>query len=438
MANWNDDVINGNCFDADAWNDMSTCIRNKPYDYLIFQASGINYALNGATGNIDSENVDAAIVFQYCVSQLSTGGLIFVKRGDYSVTHLDLVSSDRLTIEGEGYGTFIHFPAAGAVDKLIDFSDYSSYCKLKNLRLSANGRAGFIIYSFGKYSYLEVDGCFFTDLGNQIGLAMGRGAFLDFHDNMILANNANKVGKDCAAIYTDYMIIKNNIFYQNAGSGDLLTAAQMNSAVISGNVFRNTTGVVNSGMFLEVNLGNTNDIIISNNTLDKASLVVRSLHDNAKRAERIIIANNILRNGGDLDLRILTADGTDLGDIEDLIVSGNMLDSGDFLIQGMKDVKITDNFFGGAVTITAPNENLQWRNNEGYISENGGAAAGIVDGGTIAHGLAVTPTYVQLTPSIAGEMASATAIGAANITVAIKTHAGGAGTSQVIYWRAWI
>jgi hypothetical protein len=65
-----------------------------------------------------------------------------------------------------------------------------------------------------------------------------------------------------------------------------------------------------------------------------------------------------------------------------------------------------------------------------------GVALSVSDGGTIAHGLSTTPTWVTCTPSVAGEFVSVTAIGAANFTVAIKAHNGAPGTTQTIYWRA--
>lgn len=98
----------------------------------------------------------------------------------------------------------------------------------------------------------------------------------------------------------------------------------------------------------------------------------------------------------------------------------------------------------GTITYGATNQDtrfLNTRNNAGTLItdyENRGAAAGVADGGTIAHGLTTTPTVVLVTPTVAGEMASVTAVGAANFTVAIKTHAGAAGTNQTIYWRAWV
>lgn len=98
----------------------------------------------------------------------------------------------------------------------------------------------------------------------------------------------------------------------------------------------------------------------------------------------------------------------------------------------------------GTITYGATNQDTRFvntRNNAGTLItdyENRGAAAGVADGGTIAHGLTTTPTVVLVTPTVAGEMASVTAVGAANFTVAIKTHAGAAGTNQTIYWRAWV
>lgn len=61
--------------------------------------------------------------------------------------------------------------------------------------------------------------------------------------------------------------------------------------------------------------------------------------------------------------------------------------------------------------------------------------ASVADGGTIAHGLGSTPSVVIVTGSVAGQIITATA-GAANITVAIKTNLGAAGTTQVVSWMA--
>jgi hypothetical protein len=104
-------------------------------------------------------------------------------------------------------------------------------------------------------------------------------------------------------------------------------------------------------------------------------------------------------------------------------------------------IHITDNDFDG--NVTAPikvsaigtSSDILYRDNIGYVTSASGAVS-IADGGTITHGLAAAPTRVRVTPSVAGEMASVTALGATTFTVALKTHANGAGTTQTVYWQA--
>ena len=76
--------------------------------------------------------------------------------------------------------------------------------------------------------------------------------------------------------------------------------------------------------------------------------------------------------------------------------------------------------------------------NKGWVTEAKGAQASVADGGTITHGLAATPTVAVMTGSVANEFVSATTLGATTITVAIKKHDGSAGTTQTVYWHAWV
>jgi len=62
----------------------------------------------------------------------------------------------------------------------------------------------------------------------------------------------------------------------------------------------------------------------------------------------------------------------------------------------------------------------------------------VADGGTISHGLYKTPTVVVCTCSVSGQMVSVTALGPTTFTVAIKKYDGSAGTTQKIYWYAWV
>jgi hypothetical protein len=84
---------------------------------------------------------------------------------------------------------------------------------------------------------------------------------------------------------------------------------------------------------------------------------------------------------------------------------------------------------------TVNSGHVRW--NEGYKNHNQGATS-VADGGTISHGLTTTPTGVICTPITSGEFVSVTAKAASTFTVAIKTHAGAAGTTQIIQWYAWV
>lgn len=78
-----------------------------------------------------------------------------------------------------------------------------------------------------------------------------------------------------------------------------------------------------------------------------------------------------------------------------------------------------------------------YRNNRYALKKdvNRGVAT-IGDGGTITHGLIAAPTSVIVSGSVTGEFLSVTTKGATTFTVAIKTHANGAGTSQAVSWEA--
>lgn len=88
-----------------------------------------------------------------------------------------------------------------------------------------------------------------------------------------------------------------------------------------------------------------------------------------------------------------------------------------------------------ATLITDSGTSTVKRRNDGYVTANSGVTSA-ADGGTIAHGLVATPTRYGATPTVGGEMASVTAVGSANLTIAIKKPDGSAGTTQNIAWWA--
>lgn len=94
-------------------------------------------------------------------------------------------------------------------------------------------------------------------------------------------------------------------------------------------------------------------------------------------------------------------------------------------VDGVVPTRIRTLFQGAAIGI-----------NDQVIRKRKRGANSIADGGTIAHGLGATPVIARVQTSVAGEFASVTGLDTTNITVAIKTHTGAAGTTQTIYWDA--
>jgi hypothetical protein len=88
---------------------------------------------------------------------------------------------------------------------------------------------------------------------------------------------------------------------------------------------------------------------------------------------------------------------------------------------------------GAAVYFPSPGANDIIKNNVGYVSENAGTSAAISTGGSIAHGLAKTPTFASVTPAEAGPTDVTATVNATNITVTF-----GGGGSKTFFWSARI
>ena len=133
---------------------------------------------------------------------------------------------------------------------------------------------------------------------------------------------------------------------------------------------------------------------------------------------RNIISNNLLLDGPDVSMTYGVYENAT--NVDNNVIINN-------IIQGAATAAI---FKSGASTVV--------RDNIGYTTEAKGATASVADGGTITHGLVATPTVAIATGSVANEFVSATTLGATTITVAIKKHDGSAGTTQTVYWHAWV
>ncbi|MCK5610952.1 hypothetical protein KAR91_54270, partial [Candidatus Pacearchaeota archaeon] len=237
----------------------------------------------------------------------------------------------------------------------------------------------------------------------------------------------------------------------NSSDGSLTVKGGADSYdnIVSGNIVINGHMYFNSGTIITDNVltnygikaylldvSGSDEYIIVGNYISGGQLRVLG-------AMNSVIANNSITTADDYGLHL--GDDQDGDAVENtLIVNNAIIVSGTAthsinIDDATTTSAITDNFLSGGATtgIRNPTDVDIIKRNIGYVTENGGAAANIADGGTIAHGLETTPTYVTITGSVTGDIISVSALGAANITLAIKDEGGGAGTAQTIYWRAY-
>ena len=219
--------------------------------------------------------------------------------------------------------------------------------------------------------------------------------------------------------------------------------------VISGNVLINCKGgaIAGTGIFQQI-IGNT---IYHTTGGGTAIRLTQSSNANGEYSSSgSTIIDNVIHHTLNLPTaKAIVLEGKTVGgydgspvELEDWAIQGNVInDNWGISVELGEQAKnglILNNHLPGDINedVTATGNII--RENTGYVTENHGAAAAVADGGTIAHGCADTPTVVEVTASLANEFASVTAIGAANITVAIKKHDGTPGTNQTIFWRAYV
>jgi len=103
--------------------------------YVIFKDDSTIYARNGITGVIDWSSTDASAVINACIGNLTNGGKIFIKAGNYSLT-TPITVEDNILIEGEGESTLLHL-GSGA-DSHVFFASQKNNITIRDLKVDGN------------------------------------------------------------------------------------------------------------------------------------------------------------------------------------------------------------------------------------------------------------------------------------------------------------
>lgn len=308
----------------------------------------------------------------------------------------------------------------------------SDDCLAEGNTLVGSSRSGIILNNTnktivtGNYIYNPTQG----------GIALGNSISSVCNGNIVDTCGA---GYDAISVSGDGNVISNNNVLNSSGSG-ILTDSNSLCQIIGNRI----TGSGTNGIYVRI----ATDIIVEGNTVYENEQKGINIY----RSQHCTISNNIVKNNSNAGAGghdgIYVWDNTGAA-CTDNVIAGNVChddqgtktqgygirstESSDYnLITGNN---CRDNLTGNIAIVGA---NTILRANIGHRTENEGVTAAIADGATIAHGLVTTPTGAIAVGTVAGEIIQVTALGAANITVAIKTNAGAAGTNQVIYWRAWV
>lgn len=282
--------------------------------------------------------------------------------------------------------------------------------------------------------WAEVRGNRIYTVANEHGIYVAGSLGNDLMGVKVLENWINACTID--GIKTSYAgdtLIRGNHCFNNAGEGIYVTVGSQRTEVIGNHVAGNSNGIL-------VYTGTASDTMDRNRVI--GNVVRRNLKNgiSVSYASTAAVSNTVVFDN-DVDDNDQQATGTQYG----IVLSGGTSNTGAWVA----DNRITNEPIGLVVGTNVSGARLGqnvFSGNTTNISNSGtgtiieqetsGAATSVTDGATITHGHPKTPTSVVATGSVASQFVSVTAIGASTFTVAIKTDAGAAGSSQTVYWRA--
>ena len=424
---------------AAEYNTLVDNLALKPADYIIYKDGADTVAVNGSTGVEDSRNTDAATVIQYALDAIDANNLskLFIKKGDYELSAGLTVEGHGMIIEGSSLwdsttdagGAAAYINLGDDVDETM-FTVTGDKCYIHNLRLDGNkannaGGGGILIPPGATALDIHLSHMYiFNCAGNGIALH-GWGS----HINNIWSEFNGNIG---ILISDDHNSIVSCGTYGNTGYGidlggsinlvencfmwldNVGIVSEQNGNIINGNMISSPD---HDGIWLYQHDNN----IVTNNQIISAGLAANNTYDAIKvdAADYNVIKNNsVYTHAG----AVFPAYGIrEHGSSDYNIIQGNVLRS--CVTAGI--------LLAGANTISSFNQ--------GHITEKSGTAT-ILNTGTdivVAHGLAATPTVINVTGQHAevSDLEVGT-IGAANFT--ITTIGGAVSADRDIYWEAKI
>jgi hypothetical protein len=468
---------------------LSNLSNIEPYTYVIYKGGTTYYAFESTSGTVKYSGASFATVLNSCIGA-TTKGSIFIKNPGATITLGATITIQDKAIHIFGDNTV--FDVSGYDGIIFRFRDTSGHAVLdcglhdcefignylhtseiiakfedvkatvSNCFTTSTNKVYNLVYLYGNCSQSRIYNCSGRPRYFIVGINNGA----DQSDFVNVTDNNLDLDYDGGGNYTyflkldygNYWRVANNCI-RNLVYG--IEATYMKYATITGN---NMTGGVRT-----ISLGASCDFctvqgnVIMNGYANFNAFYLDSAYGTTLTGNIVYSVSNTGFHGIELNsVRRVTITGNEIyiagtsanvygiydsGTSQEVVIIGNIFTSessyswtGIYIATSLTDGIIAHNEIrnctGTPISVGGTSNGFVYRN-VGYKTHAEGATS-VADGGTISHGLVGTPTGVICTPITTGEFVSVTAKAASTFTVAIKKHDNSAGTTQVIYWHAFI
>jgi hypothetical protein len=459
------------------------------HTFIVYKSGSTYYAFETSSGSVKYSSASFATLMASVVGAMTSGSIFIKNAGTITLGSTITIQDKAIHIFGnnsivdissyDGIAfRFLDSSGHAVLDcGMHDFEVIGNYlhtseifvkfeevrATAENLFTTSTNKVYNMVYLYGNCSQSKVFNC--SGAPRYFLVALNNGA--NQSDYVIVTDNNLDLQYDSAGNYT-YFIKVDYGNYWNVSNNSVrnlvygIEATYLKYATITGN---NSTGGVTT-----YNLGTSCDFctvtgnVVMNGYANFNAFLIDSSYGTTLTGNIVYSVSNVGFIGIKLNtVRRVTITGNeiyiagtsannygiyDAGTSQEVLICNNIITSessysyyGIYITTSLTDSHIVFNEIrnctGTPVYAGAISNGLIFRN-LGYKNYAEGATASVADGGTISHGLAATPTGVVAQCVTSGEFVSVTAKAASTFTVAIKKHDNTAGTTQTIYWYAWI
>ena len=375
-----------------------------PASYVVYVQGSTIYAQSCVAGGTNFSGIDAATVINNALATLTTGGLVFIKRGVYTINApLNLLGLNNLTIMGES-AAYSTAGNAGTLLQLGNGVNDSLFKKLEN----ADTYAYLTIANMFLYgNAANQTGGYAIQLTHSIDVRIHDVAVKNFFSGGIIstANALNTWIRDCSVSSclgdgitvgsgAAHCIIEGNEIFSNGGNGITRYGSERGTRIVGNDVYLNAQdGIQLTDDLIEPYVVD-NDIHSNNTAGGHHGIYLLGANVGSPMHSPFVSGNVFYSNGGG-GIGLYCPNWVD-----GMRVFGNRFDTENLAIETQGVVNnsiIRDNQFVSCGTnLSIADVNYVLKKNIGNVTENSGSSIGTGAQQTIAHGCAFTPTYNQV------------------------------------------